>query len=89
MPRQNAESTTLKTRSKDIDDGFAGREHPFAEQEQRIKSVAAFLCSVSLHRIPERHPPLAFELGQLNLLNRRVVLRAGADRQPLAGAWLE
>src|SRR5713101_3861313 len=34
--RQNAESTTLKTRSKDIDDGFAGREHPFAEQEQRM-----------------------------------------------------
>jgi hypothetical protein len=63
MPRQNAESTTLKTRSKDIDDGFAGREHPFAEQEQRIKSVAAFLCSVSLHRIPERRKAARQSLG--------------------------
>ncbi len=45
MPRQNAESTTLKTRSKDIDDGFAGREHPFAEQEQRIKSVPPRFCA--------------------------------------------
>src|ERR1700740_1072522 len=43
--------------------------------------VAAFLCSVSLNWIPERHPPLAFELGQLNLLDPRVVLRAGVDRQ--------
>jgi hypothetical protein len=35
MPRQNAVSTTLKTRSKDIDGGFAGREYPFAEQEHQ------------------------------------------------------
>jgi hypothetical protein len=92
MPRQNAESTTLKTRSKDVHDGFAGREHLFAEQEQRIKSVAAFLCSVSLHQIPERHPPLAFELGQLNRLDRRVTgfrSFAGCQSDVWFSRWIE
>src|ERR1700741_4313392 len=80
-PWQTVDSQKSKVRSKDIDHGLAGWEHSFAEQEQRMKSVAAFLGSV-LHGIPERHPPLAFEFGQLNPLDRRVVPRTGVDRQP-------
>ena len=82
MPGRMPRAPRLRLGQTDIDDGLAGREHPFAEQEQRMKSVSAFCVQFPSTGSPSDTPPLAFELGQLNLLNRCVVLRADVDRQP-------
>lgn len=69
-----------KIRSNGIGEALAGWEQSFAEQEYGIWPGRVSMLNFSP---PDHqgHPALIFEFGELNLLDRRVVLKAGADQQ--------